>query len=435
MRLQARGGEGPKTAPCFGPVMDPKRSPLSGPVSLRQVAPGGPKTGPPVLPQNWPPGGPKSVLFWGAAFWPTLARYFSDPGSPVAPSRSRTRRACPSKAADEQRPPQAPRSMPTSPRPCACVRGYNLLDMASVRHGHVPCGPPALVAQPRRDERAAGFDGQLGIVAVDGVSDPRPKSCYAGASKSSARGALTHIAVVCSRTDVQPLLPQFFLGSHQVLRKKAVAEAEAGAPSSVRFLCRASSWATCSIIIEVLEAVAAALKPFVAQCSPTLLLDCAPMHISEEVFRAAICCGLRLVFVPARMTALLQPLDVFAFRRYKAHLRREYHALQLSSPSGTVSRAAWLLQLLARAASSHLASRRWARAFEGVGCGQAPRLHSNLKRRLAVQSIPQCPLRCPSAADVHSILPGRKRPASAALLLPRLPGRRLRGKAPTLPSM
>ena len=210
-----------------------------------------------------------------------------------------------------------------------------------------------------------------------------------------------------------------------------MADAAAATPSNVKFSCRPSSWATCSIIVEVLEAVGAALKPFLAQCSPILLLDCAPVHVTDEVCRAALRCGLRLVFVPARMTALLQPLDVYGFRGYKAYLRREYHALQLSSPTGTVSHSAWL-QLLARAASSHLSSRRWARAFEGVGCGQAPHLHSKLKRLLALQQTPQCSGRRPTAAEIHSILPSRKRTASAALLLPRVPGRRLRGKAPSV---
>ena len=54
------------------------------------------------------------------------------------------------------------RSASPSPRPCARGQGENFLDLASIRHGHRTCRSPAIVAQPRRNERAARLDRRRG---------------------------------------------------------------------------------------------------------------------------------------------------------------------------------------------------------------------------------------------------------------------------------
>ena len=60
---------------------------------------------------------------------------------------------------------------------------------------------------------------------------------------------------------------------------------------------------------------------------PILFLDAALCHLAQDVLRHARDCGIKLVFVPARFTQLLQPLDVAASYGYKHWLGREFQLL------------------------------------------------------------------------------------------------------------
>ena len=46
-----------------------------------------------------------------------------------------------------------------------------------------------------------------------------------------------------------------------------------------------------------------------ADLQPVLILDVAPCHIHEAVMRKARSLGIWLVYVPAQVTSLVQPLD------------------------------------------------------------------------------------------------------------------------------
>ena len=57
-------------------------------------------------------------------------------------------------------------------------------------------------------------------------------------------------------------------------------------------------------------------------------LDCASSHLEPPFLAFARACGFHLVIVPTHTTFLLQVLDVFFFRRFKAALRRLFRHMQ-----------------------------------------------------------------------------------------------------------
>ncbi len=61
-------------------------------------------------------------------------------------------------------------------------------------------------------------------------------------------------------------------------------------------------------------------------------MDALAAHIAEPVLRAASDAGIWVIFVPAGMTHLLQPLDTDVFAAYKRRLRQIYAEHRVDSP-------------------------------------------------------------------------------------------------------
>jgi hypothetical protein len=64
------------------------------------------------------------------------------------------------------------------------------------------------------------------------------------------------------------------------------------------------------------------------QVQQTLLLDTCGCHVSDVVTAKAAALNIWLVPVPAGLTHLLQPLDVYVFVGYKRYLREVYRELR-----------------------------------------------------------------------------------------------------------
>ena len=59
-----------------------------------------------------------------------------------------------------------------------------------------------------------------------------------------------------------------------------------------------------------------------------LIWDVCPSHSTFQVMRVAERHGIRLVFVPANLTAALQPLDLCCFKKFKSWLQEEFQRLR-----------------------------------------------------------------------------------------------------------
>ena len=70
-----------------------------------------------------------------------------------------------------------------------------------------------------------------------------------------------------------------------------------------------------------------------------LLLHQCPCHVHQGVITKANSLNMWVVYVPARLTYLLQPLDVFAFSAYKSALMRQF---RLRENAGDLCRGDWI---------------------------------------------------------------------------------------------
>ena len=167
-------------------------------------------------------------------------------------------------------------------------------------------------------------------------------------------------------------------------------------------------------VVDVLEKISVAMKAF-PHMQPILLLDCAPCHTHWEVIAKGNATGIWLCYVPARMTSMLQPLDVCCFGSYKARLRRAFQAVETQA---RLERAAWALAL-AQIVKEYWRGCKWKPAFERVGVHTGPlaeALTRQLRRLACPRKVPDGP---PSSLDLKAVLPkGHRCVWSSVFLLP-----------------
>jgi hypothetical protein len=171
---------------------------------------------------------------------------------------------------------------------------------------------------------------------------------------------------------------------------------------------------------EILELLSHALKEF-PWFQPILLLDTASCHIADAVAAKAAALNIWLVPVPAGLTHLLQPLDVYAFSGYKEFLRQQYRKSR--AEKGTVSPLTWL-QLIFRVCTSYLNSRKWSPAFAQVGLGAKASALSTELQSLFPTGLPKQPLTCLTGAELGRLMPVNRH--VRALLWVRAPAGRKR---------
>ena len=132
-----------------------------------------------------------------------------------------------------------------------------------------------------------------------------------------------------------------------------------------------------------------------------LLLDAAPVHLSQRILQFAGDNSIQLAYIPARLTWLLQPLDTHAFANLKRRIRKQHADMCIASPTGAVSRDSTIRQQH-RAIVEELSEKTWGSAMERVGAtGVLNNLRPNIATLIAGQDLAA---RYPSSDDLAALL-------------------------------
>ena len=233
--------------------------------------------------------------------------------------------------------------------------------------------------------------------------------------KHMTRSALTYVATIASLEAVQQVLPHFLVSSRRLLPNRVLETILLEAPQHVHVLRRRSAWMTSCLAETTLGILSEAIEPFKAEYEIILIWDVCPSHSTFQVMRVAERHGIRLVFVPANLTASLQPLDLCCFKTFKSWVQEEFQRLRTIG-HGEVSVLEWM-RLLCRAPEA-VFRRNWHAAFALVGATGEPLQLSNALKELRCK-FPPHPCEAPSLAELAQIFP-RSRTMSYArdLLFP-----------------
>ena len=244
-----------------------------------------------------------------------------------------------------------------------------------------------------------------GLVLKPRQGARRGKRRFALASRKQQRGCLTHVAIVCDRPEMQPLLPQVVIGNHAVLPLYIQKEIEPHLHKHVFLVRRKSAWVDATYMITIMELLGKVLKPFLNKFQPILLMDALPAHIAPTVFCAAAKSGIWVVIVPAKLTWLLQPADTHLFYKYKMYLRKRYLESMARCEEGALQLRA-VLKAINDAVRYVCQAHEWGKAFDGNGFGQRQRHVRRAIVEAGELNFPLCiPLGIPSLMQFRSIWP------------------------------
>jgi hypothetical protein len=272
--------------------------------------------------------------------------------------------------------------------------------------GQIPEGKRPLLMNLDETRVTWYFGGGKGNVLVSRRHGRRPAPVQR-ATKTQLRSGLTHAALICDRPDVQAVLPQVFFHNEHFPTLRSLRATASEHPPNVVFIRQKSSWTNVSNLCDILRRVAASVAPWKSEFQPVLLLDCARQHVHWRVAAAAVRGGIWLVFVPAKLTWLLQPCDTHVFAAYKAFAQARYGEILAAAPSQEVSQEDWL-RLLGHIVRVFLQGRVWHSAFlqNGFGAQGQGGVRQEILAELGGELLPASSAERPSADHLRTLFPG-----------------------------
>ena len=177
------------------------------------------------------------------------------------------------------------------------------------------------------------------------------------------RGAMTHVAVIRDHSEIQLELPQVFTSNKIFISLKAYKQVDQASPRNLFIVRQDSGWNNNDIMSKIIRLLGKALAPRRGQVAPIIFMDTARCHGHARVLRACRDTGIVPIFIPAKATWLLQPLDTHAFALYKAALRRAYNDAHIDSGNHVLDTVSWIW-ILVKVTQQVLQGRTWKRSFD-----------------------------------------------------------------------
>ena len=223
------------------------------------------------------------------------------------------------------------------------------------------------------------------------------------------------MSFVTHDSSIQPQLPQILLGNEHQFTKKLMVEIAETKPNNFYVWRCESAWNNHRTMRRALTVLHACLKKHLDTHQPILVLDVVGSHYHRSISLYARRLGLRLMYVPAKMTPYLQPADTHVFSKLKSAVRSMW--VQARSENGGADvLMKQLLSIVFQASRKVLCRNSWHRAFEEVGllCSQV-RLSQKLLWVLQWDAPPQVPSTQPTPKQLETVCPKRTKVSELSL--------------------
>lgn len=218
------------------------------------------------------------------------------------------------------------------------------------------------------------------------------------------RSMLTHVALVCDNTDIQPLLPQILLTNEHIVSKRDYLSLIPRLPNNILLWREKSAWTNVGILERILKCLRMSLAPVAHKYQVILSMDCARQHVPPRVAQAATRQGFFLMYVPASLTWLLQPLDTHVFRRYKRLLASALQDARTKSERGDLTTQEWI-HCICAATRKGLQGKSWSSAFADNGMCEAQTLVSAYIRSMIGGPVDDISAERPSLEQLSALFP------------------------------
>lgn len=223
-------------------------------------------------------------------------------------------------------------------------------------------------------------------------------------SLGQRRSYTTYLATITHDAEVQLRLPQVLIGNERQFPASMMKSLPAFPPNVHVWRCK-SAWNSHALMRRYLSLLASSLGSVLTDRYVILILDVARCHIHPTILAHAKRCGIQLCYIPALMTAELQPCDVYLFWQFKAAFRNAWRRAKSTSEGGLISTRQWL-EVAVVAIEAVLPTTNWEAAFAAVGAvAEQSSMGFRLCNVLGWGQIPTVPEGWPSLEAAKLIFP------------------------------
>ena len=203
----------------------------------------------------------------------------------------------------------------------------------------IPEGKTPLLLNMDETACSCFYEASEGVLASEPIALAARRGLLAqNATRGQTRSNLSLVALLCEDTSIQAELPQYIIGNEHVLPAAVVAElrAEGALLPNVRLVRRKSAWVNDGVLAVIARHWGEVLARHAGTRQPILLLDSCNAHLGRKFLAACSRWKIWVVYVPARLTWLVQPADTHCFALFKACLRKAFHEALLRNEDGKV---------------------------------------------------------------------------------------------------
>ena len=236
---------------------------------------------------------------------------------------------------------------------------------------------------------------------------PKGVSHARNTTRGQMRKALTHVAVICNDTALQPSIPQVLLLAKKSASLKQLAGWQAMRGCSAEIWRCDSAWVNKPVFARIMARLGEWHRAMAPTRQPILLMDAHSVHCSREVAVAAKNAGIWLCIIPASTTSLLQPLDTDVFARYKLRLRTQLHRMMLADDNKDMGVQS-ILKALQESMKGVLQKNAWSSIFHKNGFGYQLYVRPSLLTALGWASQPYVSSELPSHQQFTRCFPGNR---------------------------
>ena len=237
---------------------------------------------------------------------------------------------------------------------------------------------------------------------------PKGVSHARNATRGQLRKALTHVAVICNDTTLQPSIPQILLLAKKSASLKQLAGWQPMKGCSAELWRCDSAWVNKPVFARIITRLGAWQRTMAPNRQPILLMDAHSVHCSKEVAAAAKKAGIWLCIIPASTTSLLQPLDTDVFARYKLLLRAQLHRIMLKDNNKDMGVQS-ILRALQESMKGVLQKNAWSSVFHKNGFGAQMYVRPSLLEALGWTLQPNVGHELPSHEQFSCCFPKKQR--------------------------
>ena len=247
-------------------------------------------------------------------------------------------------------------------------------------------------------------------------------------SAQDAKAHISFLAFLSHDSAVQPKLPQIFIGNKHKFTLTLLRKLLPHIPGGFHLWREDSSWNNHQLMRRALSLLVQCLEGYRSSHQIVLVLDVARCHVHHTISSLANRLGVHLLYVPAKLTWLLQPADTHVFGRLKQRLRKLWLNLRVRSQTGVISHDEWLSTVF-EAVAKLFCGVSWKSAFESVGLLDEHKISNRILQQVGWQSLVPISSDILTPAQLQCVFPRRSRINHTSIFRWSLPKAKAKAKA------